>query len=46
MKQSELHRFQDIEHFNGWVWFDEVSILALEAKVKEIRVAFEAVKNG
>jgi hypothetical protein len=45
MKIGELYRFEDFEHFKGFVRFDDLSISYLESKIKCIRASFEIVKR-
>lgn len=45
MKQGELYKFENIEHFRGWVIFDDLSLSMLESEIKRIRAAFEIVKK-
>jgi len=43
MNLGDIHHFEDMQHYHGWVRFDEESIQKLEDEVKQIKKAIAII---
>lgn len=45
IKENEIHRFEHLPYFKGWIMLDSSAISLLETEIKNIRKAVDITQN-